>query len=60
MNDTRHEAANLAAAQICNLLAGDYPGGKSELYSKIYKLIMHVMLLADEESAARWTRPSNN
>jgi hypothetical protein len=40
--------------------AGDYPGGKSELYSKRFKRIMDVMFLADEEAAARWKEPSLN
>jgi hypothetical protein len=58
--DVRHEWAHSATCQIVNLLAGDCPGGKASLYGKIYKLIMDVMFLADEEAAARWKTPSNN
>src|SRR5262245_6318376 len=60
MIDVRRDWAHTAACQIVNLLAGDYPGGKAELYGKIFFLIMNVMFLADEETAARWKEPSLN
>lgn len=60
MLDATHEYANAAAAQICNLLAGDYPGGRAELYGRIYCLLVQMMFLASEEQAERWKHPSNN
>ena len=43
--DFRREWAATAACQIVNLLAGDPPGGKADLYAKVYSLIMNVMFL---------------
>ena len=60
MNDVRREWAHAAAAQIVNLLAGDYPGEKGELYGRVFVLIIEVMFLASEEATARWQEPSNN
>jgi hypothetical protein len=60
MTDARRDWANACAGQIVNLLAGDHPGGKSQLYGQIFAFIMNVMMLADEECAERWKEPSNN
>ena len=60
MIDVRREWAATAASQIVNLLAGDQPGGKADLYAKVYSLIMNVMFLSGEEISARWREPSDN
>jgi hypothetical protein len=58
--DVRRELANRASAQITNLLARDYPGGKAELFIRIYEIILQAMCIADEECAARWKESSLN
>lgn len=60
MIDLRREWAHATACQIVNLLAGDYPGGKAQLYGRVYFLLMDMMYLADEEASARWKEPSLN
>jgi hypothetical protein len=60
MIDVRREWAAAAASQIVNLLAGDHPGGKADLYARVYCLVMNVMVLASEEMSARWREPSHN
>ena len=56
----RHYHAANSAAQIVNLLDGDYPGGKAQLYSRVLFLILYAMDEADEELKKRWFEPSNN
>jgi hypothetical protein len=56
---TPHEAANLVACQIVNLLA-DCPGGKAELYGQIYRLLAKMLHIVGEEQAERWKTPSDN
>lgn len=60
MINLRREWAHATACQIVNLLAGDCPGGKAQLYGRIFFLLMDMMHLADEEAAARWREPSDN
>jgi hypothetical protein len=50
--------ANLVAAEIVNLLAGDYP--KAELYGMIHRLLVTMLCMAGEEQAGRWKAPSDN
>lgn len=58
MIDAPHEMANLVAAEIVNLLAGDYP--KAELYGMIHRLLVTMLCMAGEEQAGRWKAPSDN
>ena len=56
----RHYHAANSAAQIVNLLDGDYPGGKAQLYSRVLFLILYAMYEAEEEIKERWCAPSEN
>jgi hypothetical protein len=60
MIDHRREYASAVACQIINLLAGDYPGGKAELYGMIHRLHVNLLSLACEEQSERWKTPSQN
>ena len=60
MIDVQREWAAAAASQIVNHLAGDHPGGKADLYARVYRLIIDVMFLAGEEMSGRWREPSDN
>jgi hypothetical protein len=54
-----YHAAN-SAAQVVNLLAGDYPGGKSQLYRRVLFLILNAMREAETDMKQRWFEPSKN
>jgi hypothetical protein len=54
-----YHAAN-SAAQIVNLLGGDYPGGTAQLYSRVLFLILYAMCEAEEEVKQKWLEPSPN
>jgi hypothetical protein len=56
--DTPHEAANLVACQIVNLIDLNQP--KAELYGRIYRLLLNMLFLAFEEQSERWKVPSKN
>lgn len=58
--DIRHEYCHLYATHIVNILAGDYPGGKSQLFARIYRHLMEMLCDVDEERAGRWKEPSEN
>jgi hypothetical protein len=59
-DSARHCHAANSAAQIVNLLAGDYPGGKAQLYTRVLFLIVFAMDEAQEDLKERWFEPSNN
>lgn len=54
-----HHAAE-SAAQIVNLLAGDYPGGKAQLFSRILFLVLECMYAAEDELNESRLTPSEN
>ncbi len=48
------------AAAIVNLLAGDYPGGKAQLYARILCLVLDAMYLVKDDLDEGWFQPSPN
>jgi hypothetical protein len=54
-----HRAAEVAA-HIVNLLAGDYPGGKAQLYARILLLIIDAMHRVQDDLDEGRYQPSEN
>jgi hypothetical protein len=56
----RYDIAAQVAAQITNLLSGDYPGGKSQLFSRVLFLVLEGIYEAEERlSASRYQHSEN-
>jgi hypothetical protein len=56
----RYVRAAQAAEQICDLLAGDYPGGKAVLYGRVLFVVLGAIYEAEGDLAERRRTPSRN
>lgn len=56
----RYHRAAEATAHIVNLLAGDHPGGKAQLYGRILFLILEAMNRASDDLGDSRYQPSRN
>jgi hypothetical protein len=56
----RYARSAEAAAVIVNLLAGDYPGGKAQLYGRVLFLILEAMYQVSDDLAEGRYQPSEN
>ena len=56
----RYEAAAEIAAQVTNLLGGDYPGGKSQLFQRVLFLVLDGIYQVEERLSASRFQHSDN
>jgi hypothetical protein len=56
----RYARSAEAAAVIVNLLAGDYPGGKAQLYGRVLFCILRTIYQVEEDLGTRIPNPSEN
>jgi hypothetical protein len=59
-NGPRYACAAESAAHIINLLAGDHPGGKAQLYGRALFAILSAIYAADEAKNEIRFQPSEN
>ncbi len=56
----RYHRAAEASAHIVNLLSGDWPGGKADLFGRVLFVILDAIYAAERDVNARRFEPSNN
>jgi hypothetical protein len=56
----RYHRAAEASAHIVNLLSGDHPGGKADLFSRVLFAVLQAMDAAERDLDARRREPSSN